>query len=154
MMPTPGLVDGNDAAISNLLADKNRLHKAYVTRPTDDNKAAFCHSRRLVQQRLREMQDTWTARKVEEIQGADGKTLLTEKTKILQRWAEHFRGVLNRHSIISDVAIAFLHQMEADADLNLPPSLHQTIRAVHKLSSEKAPGSDRIPAVIYKHGGD
>ncbi|BHF64465.1 hypothetical protein SprV_0200747000 [Sparganum proliferum] len=34
------LVD-NDAAIRNLLAQKDRLHKAYVTRPIDDNKDAF-----------------------------------------------------------------------------------------------------------------
>ncbi|BHF64693.1 hypothetical protein SprV_0200769900 [Sparganum proliferum] len=31
----------NDADISNLLAEKNRLHKAYVNRPTDVNRAAF-----------------------------------------------------------------------------------------------------------------
>nr|VZI49273.1 unnamed protein product [Spirometra erinaceieuropaei] len=107
--------DDNDAAIRNLLAEKNRLHKAYVDHPTDDNKAAFYRSRRHLQQRLREMQDAWTARKAEEIQGyadrnewknffsaikavygpptkgtapllsADGSTLLTEKTQILQR---------------------------------------------------------------------
>nr|VZI48913.1 unnamed protein product [Spirometra erinaceieuropaei] len=46
--------DDSDAAISNLLA-KNRLHKAYVDHPIDDNGAAFYGSRRLVQQRLREM---------------------------------------------------------------------------------------------------
>nr|VZI29194.1 unnamed protein product [Spirometra erinaceieuropaei] len=107
--------DDNDAAISNLLAEKNRLHKAYVDHPTEDNKAAFYRSRRQLQQRLREMQDAWTARKAEEIQGyadrnewknffsaikavygpptkgtapllsADCSTLLTEKTQILQR---------------------------------------------------------------------
>nr|VZI35811.1 unnamed protein product [Spirometra erinaceieuropaei] len=33
--------DDNDTAISNLLAEKNRLHKAYVDHPTDDNKTAF-----------------------------------------------------------------------------------------------------------------
>ncbi|BHF73147.1 hypothetical protein SprV_0401622300 [Sparganum proliferum] len=127
--------DDNDAVISNLLAEKNRLHKAYVDHPTTDSKAAFYRSRRHLQQRLREMQDAWTARKAEEIQGyadrnewknffaaikavygpptkgtapllsADGSTLLTEKTKILQRWAEHFRGVFNRPSAISDAAI-------------------------------------------------
>ncbi|BHF66146.1 hypothetical protein SprV_0200916000 [Sparganum proliferum] len=130
--------DDNDAVISNLLAEKNRLHKAYVDHPTTDNKAAFYRSRRHLQQRLREMQDAWTARKAEEIQGyadrdewknflsaiktvygpptkgtapllsADGSTLLIEKTQILQRWAEHFRGVLNRPSAISDAAIARL----------------------------------------------
>nr|VZI01530.1 unnamed protein product [Spirometra erinaceieuropaei] len=123
------------ANTSNLLAEKNSLHKAYVTRPTDD-KAAFYCNRRLVQQRLREMQDVWTARKAKEIQGyavrnewkvfffaiktaygsptkatapllsADGNTLLTDKIQILQRWAEHFRNVLNSLSSISDAVIA------------------------------------------------
>ncbi|BHF66044.1 hypothetical protein SprV_0200905800 [Sparganum proliferum] len=106
--------DDNDAVISNLLAEKNHLHKAYVDHPTDANRAAFYRSRRHLQKRLREMQDAWTARKADEIQGyadrnewknffaaikavygpptkgtapllsADGNTLLTEKTQILQ----------------------------------------------------------------------
>ncbi|BHF63068.1 hypothetical protein SprV_0200605800 [Sparganum proliferum] len=129
------------------------------------------------------MRDAWTARKADEIQGyadrnewknffsaikavygpptkgtapllsADGSTLLTEKTQILQRWAEHFRGVLNRPSTISDAAIDRLPQVETNADLDLPPSLQETIRAVQQLSSGKAPGSDAIPAEVYKHGG-
>nr|VZI49917.1 unnamed protein product [Spirometra erinaceieuropaei] len=33
--------DDNDAAIRNVLAEKNRLHKAYVDHPTDATKAAF-----------------------------------------------------------------------------------------------------------------
>nr|VZI47122.1 unnamed protein product [Spirometra erinaceieuropaei] len=90
--------DDNDAAISNLLAEKNRLHKAY-------------------------------------------------------RWAEHFRGVLNRPSVISDAAIARLPQVATNVDLYLPPSLQQTIRAVQQLSNGKAPGSDAIPAEVYKHRG-
>ncbi|BHF65982.1 hypothetical protein SprV_0200899600 [Sparganum proliferum] len=74
------------------------------------------------------MQDVWTAGRAKEIQGyadrnewknfvpaikvvygpptkgtaplpsADGSTLLIEKKQILQRWAEHFRRVLNRPS--------------------------------------------------------
>nr|VZI15148.1 unnamed protein product [Spirometra erinaceieuropaei] len=160
--------DDNDAAISNLLAEKNRLHNAYSPQ---------------IQQRLREMQDAWTARKAEEIQGyadrnewknffsaikavygpptkgtapllsADGSNLLTEKTQILQRWAEHFRGVLNRPSVISDATIERLPQVDTNVDLDLPPSLQETIRAVQQLSSGKAPGSDAIPAEVYKHGG-
>nr|VZI13538.1 unnamed protein product [Spirometra erinaceieuropaei] len=175
--------DDNDAAIRSLLAEKNRLHKAYVERPPEGNKAAFYRSRRQLQQRLREMQDAWTARKAEEIQGyadrnewknffsaikavygpptkgtapllsADGSTLLTEKTQILQRWAEHFRGVLNRASVISEAAVARLPQVATNADLDLPPSLQETIRAVQQLSSGKAPGSDAIPSEVYKHGG-
>nr|VZI36144.1 unnamed protein product [Spirometra erinaceieuropaei] len=150
---------------------------------TTTTTAAFYRSRRQLQQRLREMKDAWTARKAEEIQGyadrnewqnffsaikavygpptkgtapllsADGNTLLTEKTQILQRWAEHFRGVLSRPSVISDAAIERLPQVETNVDLDLPPSLQETIRAVQQLSSGKALGSDAIPAEVYKHGG-
>ncbi|BHF66473.1 hypothetical protein SprV_0200949000 [Sparganum proliferum] len=153
--------DDNDATISNLFAEKNHLHKAYVDRPTDDNRAAFYRSRRLLQQRLREMQDAWTARKAEEIRryadrnegknffsaikavygpptkgtapllSADRSTLLTEKTRILQRWVMHFRGVLNRPSTISDAAIVRLPQVETNVDPDFPSSLHETIRTVH-----------------------
>uniref|UniRef100_A0A183TQC5 Syntaxin-6_N domain-containing protein n=1 Tax=Schistocephalus solidus TaxID=70667 RepID=A0A183TQC5_SCHSO len=49
--------DDNDADISNFLAEKNGLHKAYMDLRTDATKAAF-RCCRLVQQRLLEMQDT------------------------------------------------------------------------------------------------
>ncbi|BHF70006.1 hypothetical protein SprV_0301305500 [Sparganum proliferum] len=104
----------NDAANSDLLAKKNRLHKAYVDHPTGHNRAAFYRSHRLVQRRMQVMQEAWTARKGEEIQryadlnewenffsaiktvydpivkgsdpllNADGTTLLSEKTQILK----------------------------------------------------------------------
>nr|VZI22222.1 unnamed protein product [Spirometra erinaceieuropaei] len=35
----------NDAAINNLIAEKNRLHKSYVNCLTDYKKATFCSSR-------------------------------------------------------------------------------------------------------------
>nr|VZI35212.1 unnamed protein product [Spirometra erinaceieuropaei] len=177
------LVDENDATIRKQLAENNRLTKANVDHSTEDKKAAFYRCRRQLQQRLREMQDAWTPPKAEEIQryadrnewknffsaikavygpptkgtalllSADGSTLLTEKTQIRQRWAEHFRGVLNRPSAISDAAIERLPQVETNAHLDLPPSLQETIRAVQQLSSGKARGSDAIPAEVYKHGG-
>nr|VZI34451.1 unnamed protein product [Spirometra erinaceieuropaei] len=152
----------DNAVLSNLLAEKNRLNKAYVDRPTDDNRAAFYRSRCLVQQRLRDMQDTFTARKAAygspttdtaQLLSADGGTLLTEKTQILQRWAENFRGALNHPSTIPDAAIARVPQVKTSVDHDLPPSLHETIRVVQQLSSGKAPGSDAIPAEVYKRGG-
>nr|VZI44328.1 unnamed protein product [Spirometra erinaceieuropaei] len=60
--------DENDAVIDNLLAEKYRLQGAYLDRPTDENKHAFYKCRRLSQQRLRKMQDSWMTRKAEEIQ--------------------------------------------------------------------------------------
>nr|VZI18882.1 unnamed protein product [Spirometra erinaceieuropaei] len=61
--------DGNDTAIGNLLAEKNMLHRVYLDRPTDANKAASCRCRRLAQQWLRKIQDAWMARKAAEIRG-------------------------------------------------------------------------------------
>ncbi|BHF77798.1 hypothetical protein SprV_0602090800 [Sparganum proliferum] len=148
--------DDNDVVIRNLLAEKNRL-----------NIAASYRSRRHPQQRLREMQDAWTARNSEENQWIHGPqrveelllrdrnclcTLLTEKTQILQRLSKHFRGVLNLPPTISDAAIDRLQQVETNVELDLSPYLQETIRAVQQLSSEKAPRSDAIPAVVYKHG--
>ncbi|VDL93708.1 unnamed protein product [Schistocephalus solidus] len=63
------LFDENDAAINAMLFRKNQLHKAYVDDSTTKNKTELYRSRRLVQQRLRKMQDAWIARKAEEIQG-------------------------------------------------------------------------------------
>ncbi|BHF59169.1 hypothetical protein SprV_0100212500 [Sparganum proliferum] len=156
--------DNNDAAISNLLTENNRLHKAYVTHPTDDNKIASYRSRRLVQQLLQAIQDAWMARKAKEIQGTvydpparanaplfsvDGIALPTEKTLVFRRWTKHFRGVLKCPSTISDAAIARLPQGQTNVALDLSPSLHETIRVVQQLSRGKAPGSDAIPAEIY-----
>ncbi|BHF85821.1 hypothetical protein SprV_1002899400 [Sparganum proliferum] len=159
--------DDNNAVISNLPAERNHQHKAYLDHPTDDDRAAFYRSRRQLQQRLREMQDAWTARKAEEIQNClrstdegtapllsiTGSNILTEISQILQRCAQQFRGVLNRLSNISDAAIARLPQVETNVVLDLLPSLQETIRAVQQLSSGKEPGSDAIPADVYKHGG-
>nr|VZI25280.1 unnamed protein product [Spirometra erinaceieuropaei] len=154
--------DENDAVFRNLLIEKNRLYKAYVNRLTDDSKAVFCRSRSLVQQRLREMLDAWTTRNAETVYSptlrgiarllsTDGTTLLNELTKILQRWAKHFRGVLNLRSTISDAGIGRLPEVVAEADPVLPPSPHKTIKAAKQLSGEKTLGADAIPAEIYKH---
>ncbi|VDL85980.1 unnamed protein product [Schistocephalus solidus] len=82
-----------------------------------------------------------------------GTTLLTEKLQILKRWAEHFRSVLTCSSAITDGAIDRLPQVDMNNDLDVPPSLPETIRAVQQISSGKAPGSDAIPPEVYKHGG-
>nr|VZI28117.1 unnamed protein product [Spirometra erinaceieuropaei] len=155
--------DDNYAAIRNLLAEKNHLHKAYADHHTEDNKAAFYRTEEIQGYAGRnEWKNFFSAIKAvygpptkgtAPLLSADGSTLLTEKTQILQRWAERFRGVLNRPSVISDTVIERLPQGETNVDLDLPPSLQETIRAVQQLSSGKAPGSDVIPAEVYKHGG-
>ena len=76
-----------------------------------------------------------------------------ELEAILKRWAEHFDGVLNRPSSISDEAINKLPQVECNSLLDEFPTVSETVKAIKLLSSGKAPGSDAIPAEIYKAGG-
>lgn len=74
---------------------------------------------------------------------AVGKTLVTNRAKILERWAEHSNAVLNRRpSSISDKAIQRLPQVPINHDLDAPPTLMETQKAVSQLPSGKAPGID------------
>ena len=128
------------------------------------------------------MQDSWLSKKAEEIQSfadrkdmkkfhdalktiygpkssgatpllsADGSTLLTDKDAILKRWAEHFNSVLNRPSSVNDNAINRLPQIECNVLLDEFPTVTETRKAIQHLSSGKAPGTDAIPAEVYKAG--
>ena len=145
-------------------------------------KAAYNNIFKTVQNRLRDMQDSWLSKKAEEIQSfanrkdmnkfhdaqktiygpkssgatqllsADGSTLLTDKDAILKRWAEHFNSVLNRPSSVNDNAINRLPQIECNVLLEFP-IVTETRKAIQHLSSGKAPGTDAIPAEVYKSGG-
>ena len=84
---------------------------------------------------------------------ADGNTLFTDKEKILVRWAEHFNSVLNLPSSINNEAINHLPQVPINEALDDPPTLLETQKAIRLLCSGKAPGSDSIPAEVYKEGG-
>ena len=71
----------------------------------------------------------------------------------MKRWAEHFDGVLNRPSSINDETIKRLPQVECNPLLDEFPNVSETAKAIKLLSSGKAPGSDAIPAEIYKPEG-
>ncbi|XP_076047086.1 uncharacterized protein LOC143028608 [Oratosquilla oratoria] len=145
-------------------------------------KAAFTKIRSKVQTELRHMQDSWLSAKADEIQGyadrrdtkrfydaleavygpqssgsspllsADCSTLLTEKELILERWSEHFNNVLNRPAQINDEAIARLPQVFTNIDLDDSLSEDEVRQAIKQMSTGKVPGSDAIPAEVYKSG--
>ena len=77
----------------------------------------------------------------------------TDKKGILERWAEHFNGVLNRPPKINDEAIQRLLQVEINKDLDALPSVDEVARAIKHMSTGKASGPDAIPAEIFKSDG-
>jgi hypothetical protein len=160
-----------------MLDEKHRLHRAYSNDPKSIAKKNGFGSRRcVVQQKLCQIQDTWLSQNfadrhdiknfycaLKAIYGptaswsapllcADGSRLITERENILERWAEHFDGVLNRPSSINEEAIQRL-PVAINESLAEPPTVSKTIKSIELLSSEKAPGADSIPAEVYKAGG-
>lgn len=150
---------------------------------SESKKSAFIECRRKVQLKLRAIQDQWLSVKADEIQSyadrhdtkrfydalktvygptqsgsspllsSDGKTLLIDRSQILDRWAEHFDSVLNRPSSINEAAINRLPQVEINKELDLPPTTEEVTKAINQLSCGKAPGADAIPTEIYRSGG-
>ena len=84
---------------------------------------------------------------------ADGTTLITEKSRILERQAERFDAFLNRPSHINDEAINRLPQVNINHKMDTPPTLPEVEKAIHQLSGGKAQGADAIPAEVYKLSG-
>ena len=167
--------DENDDEIERLLEEKHRLHKAHqdVTSSVS-KKAVYSNICEIVQIKLRNMQDSWLRKKIEEIQSfadredmkkfhdallktiydpknsllsADGSPLLTDKEAILKRAVKHFNSVLNRPSSINEDAIDRLALSAMFCYMNFQPSWKQ---AVQQLSS---PGAAAIPAEGREGGG-
>ncbi|PFX27511.1 Craniofacial development protein 2 [Stylophora pistillata] len=121
---------------------------------------AFNAAKRTVQLELRHIQDDWHSQQADTIQGyadikdiknfyiavkalygptisssppllsADGKTLISDKEKILERWAEHFHSVLNRPSNINEEAIDRLPQVPISNALADPPTEAEVAKAI------------------------
>ena len=71
---------------------------------------------------------------------AEGIKLITDWNKILERWAKHFSTVFNHPSSINDEAIQHLPQVPVNHELDAPPTLGKTQKAIGQLSNGKAPG--------------
>ena len=134
--------------IQQCLEEKYQFQKSCLTNTTcNDTKQSYI-VRGNVELKLGQMQDTWLSIKADEIQqyadkhdmksfynalkevygptpsgaspllSADGTMLITDKVKILERWAEHFQDVLNSPSVINDAAISRLPQIPINTSLN------------------------------------
>ena len=175
--------DENDPLIKPLLGRLHDLHIASLEDSTDNAKIELYRvCKREVQTYLRNMQNEWWKERAEELQGAadrrDFKTfyrslkvvhgpvhkashsirskegvLLTEPSRVLDRWAEHFNEVLNQNVEFDKTVLDELPQFNVNSGLADTPTLVEVQTCLNQLSSGKAPGEDCIPAEIYIHGG-
>lgn len=88
------------------------------------------------------------------IRSADGSTLINEKTKILERWAEHYQDLLNRSNPTDPMFLNDLPALPVMQELDNIPSRQEVHTAIRSLKNNKASGPDNIPAEILKNGGN
>ena len=65
---------------------------------------------------------------------ADGRTLLTDKDAIIERWTEHFNCVFNRRSSVNDNATNRLPQIECKILLDEFPTVTEPRKSIQHLS--------------------
>ena len=176
--------DENDPLIKPLLTHLHDLHIQTIEDKSNANIAnAYRTCKQQAQKSLRNMQNTWWKDRAADLQAAadrrdytsfyqglkavygpkvkatssikskDGVTL-TEPTQILNRWAEHFNGVLNQDSEFDMSVLQDIPQWDVNMSLMSLPTLEEVLACIKQQNSGKAPGADGIPPDIYIHGGD
>ena len=88
------------------------------------------------------------------LRSLDGQDLLTDKASILNRWSEHFQTLFGADRIVQDTAIHQIPQLPPKEELDDPPTLEETTKAIEQLKCKKAAGIDGIPAEMWKYGGE
>ena len=78
--------------------------------------------------------------------------LITESSRVLERWAQHFEGVLNG-SYGGASEDYELPQGGPDPLVSLP-TLNETKDVISTMKNNKAPGIDLITAELIKLGGN
>ena len=150
--------DENNTSIKPLLNQLHDLHMEAITDSRNAVKAgAYRACKQQVQRQLRTMQNAWWQTLAAEIQGAadrrdfkafyhglkavhgpvhiaspsvkskDG-AVLTEPAKVLDRWAEHFKGVLNQDSEFDMSVLKEILQWDLNQSLDSPPYTERSVR--------------------------
>ena len=95
-----------------------------------------------------------TRRSLCPVRSADGNTLISDRTGILQRWAEHFKALLNHTNPHDPAFLEEIPQLPPLLELDEIPSLAEVSKATAGLKNNKAPGPDKVPAELLKYGGN
>ena len=78
--------------------------------------------------------------------------VITDQSKQLQHWVEHYLKLHSTQNIVTDAALDALPGLPAMEELDELPTLEELNKAIDNLACGKAPGLDSIPAEVLKHG--
>ena len=92
-----------------------------------------------------------TIKKVAPLKSKEGVTI-TDKSKQMERWVEHYLELYSKVSNVAKDAIDSLPQYPIMSELDDEPDLLELSKALDAMANGKAPGSDGIPTEILKIG--
>ena len=174
----------NNHEIKRLISNRNTVLRSKLSDPTASNQQKLKTARRILQQKLREMENDWWLAKAEvmqkeadennsagffsslkEVYGPqakmsntllpnDGSAVLTEPSKLIERWREYFSELLNAEASTEEDVLHSIAPFPPQQELEDTPTLEEVKLAITKTKMNKSPGVDGIPAEIYKFGGD
>ncbi|RXN35706.1 RNA-directed DNA polymerase from mobile element jockey-like protein [Labeo rohita] len=78
--------------------------------------------------------------------------IITDRSKQMERWAEHYQELYSRENIVTDTAIRNIMPLPIMEELDSPPTIEELGKAIDSLACGKAPGSEGIPSEIIKAG--
>ena len=174
----------NDPLIKPLLTNLHDLHLQYIEdKDNEELKMEYHTCKHEVDRSLRTMKNSWWKERAAELQEAADKhdcksfyqglkavygpsyktspgikskdgVLLTEPKQVLDRWSEHFQGVLNQDSEFDMSVLDEIPQWDTEQSLSALPTLEEVSLSIKQLTSGKAAGADGIPPDVFKCGGE
>ena len=75
---------------------------------------------------------------------------ITDKTKVMDRWVEHYGELYSRETKVTDQALDAIEQLPCLSDLDEPPTMDEMMEAINSLPRKKAPGKDGITAEMVR----
>ncbi|KAK4326224.1 hypothetical protein Pmani_003216 [Petrolisthes manimaculis] len=76
--------------------------------------------------------------------------IITDRSKQMERWAEHYQELYTRENTITNAAIGSIDPHPVMEELDVPPSVEELSKAIDSLTCGRAPGSDGIPPEVLK----
>ena len=91
--------------------------------------------------------------KIAPLKSASG-VVITDRSKQMERWAEHYQELYSRENIVPRTAIENTTPLPTMEELDAPPTMKELGEAIDSLACGKAPGIDGIPPEVIKAGKD
>ena len=83
---------------------------------------------------------------------ANSGEVISDKSKQLQRWVEHYLELYSTQNIVTDAASNALLGLPVMEELDETPTLEELCKAIDILTCGKAPGRDSMSPEVLKRG--